>query len=139
MRLPRVEVGGWDLVGTAAADRVLVGAAVRAVATRRGRLPPGGRGARTGAPDTAALEALVGTPGVFGAWSLPRGRAPAPGMASTAGLALTVCYLDRPPVEVATDLAPGPGRPVGRTGSRTPLLAGPFERVVPGEWDRHLP
>ena len=56
---------------------------------------------------------------------------------STAGLVLTVCYLDEPPIEVAERLAPEVA--VRAAAGRTPLLAAPFEIVVPGQWDRHLP
>jgi len=138
MRLPRVQVGGWDLIGTAVADRILVGAAVAPWRPAAGvyllveQLTP------TGEADTIDLEELVGAPGVFGAWSY-RGAEPRhPMMASTAGLVLTVCYVDDAPVDVAAGLRPVLTRRWA-DGSRTPLLAGPFERVVAGEWDRHLP
>ncbi len=84
------------------------------------------------------LDGLVASPGVAGAWSYA-GAEPRHGrLDSTAGLTLTVCYLDEPPVDVAAELAPVL---VDRwaDGRRTPMLAAPFEMVVPGQWDRHLP
>jgi len=138
MALPRVQVGGWELDGRLAADRVLVGAAVLPWRPASGVYLLVERCDGTGSQRPASLEALVRVPGVAGAWSFsgaePRHRR----LASTAGLGMTVCYLDRSPVEVAAELAPVL---VDRwsDGSRTPRLAAPFELVVPGRWDRHLP
>lgn len=138
MRLPRVQVGGWNLIGSAVADRVLVGAAVVPWRPAAGVYLLVEQSTRTGSTDPTDLEDLVGTPGVFGAWAYSGAEPRHPMMASTAGLVLTVCYLDDAPVDVAAGLGPILTRRWA-TGARTPLLAAPFERVVAGEWDRHLP
>ena len=140
--LPRVQVGGWTLDGVMAADRVLVGAAVLPWRPARGvyilieRLddastvdPADGPGDR--------LDGLVDVAGVAGAWCWSGAEPRHDRLESTAGLALTVCYLDEPPIEVAGRLAPELA--VRAATGRTPLLAAPFEIVVPGQWDRHLP
>jgi hypothetical protein len=138
IRLPRVQVGGWNLVGTAAADRVRVGAAVLPWRPASGAYL---LVEEVGGPepfDPAELSVLVDVPGVIGAWRYAGAEPRHPRMESTDGLVMTVCYLDRPPADVAADLAPVlDGR--WSTGSRTPWLAAPFELVVPGQWDRHLP
>ena len=138
MRLPRVEVGGWDLAGTAAAERVLVGAVVVPWRPASGIYllveEAGGREAS----DPADLGALVGVPGVVGAWSYAGTEPRHPRLESTAGLVMTVLYLDEPPVGVAADLAPVLDDRWS-AGSRTPRLAAPLELVVPGQWDRHRP
>ena len=133
--LPRVQVGGWRLDGMLAADRVLVGAAVAAVATGSWRLPAGRAGHRRRPPD--ARRALVAVAGVAGAWRWI-GASPHERLEGTDGLTLTVCYLDDDPVEVATRLAPVLADRWA-TGGVIPLLAAPFEAVVAGAWDRHLP
>ena len=138
MQLPRVQVGGWDLVATTAAGRVLVGGAVMPWYPCSGvyllvERAAGPEPARPGTPDE-----LMAVPGVAGAWTYAGTEPRHPRLASTAGLAMTVCYLDRSPTDVAADLAPVLGDRWS-DGSRTPLLAAPFEMVVADGWDRHLP
>jgi hypothetical protein len=125
--LPRVQVGGWKLAAVRAADRVLVGAAVLPWRPARGAyllVEPLVEG-MGGAADLASLVAVAG---VAGAWRWT-GAALDERLDATDGLALTVCYLDDDPVAVAARLAPVEGA----------LLAAPFEAVVAGAWDRHLP
>lgn len=137
--LPRVQVGGWKLDRSMAARRVLVGAAVLPWLPATGihvvleRLD-----GRPGAETAHWLEAVVDTPGVAGAWSYVGMASSHRRLESTDGLAMTVCYLDGPPIEVAAELEPlvadrwADGRVTG-------LLAGPFELVVPADPDRCLP
>jgi hypothetical protein len=131
--LPRVQVGGWRLDGAQAAHRALVGAAVLPWRPARGAYLLVER-----STDAAAhLDALVAVDGVAGAWRWV-GASPHERLEGTEGLTLTVCYLDDDPVEVAATLAPVlADRWAG--GGVVPLLAAPFEAVVAGEWDRHLP
>ncbi len=138
MRLPRVQVGGWNLVDRVAADRVLVGACVVPWRPASGIYLLVERAAGAGAPAPAAPDALTSVPGVTGAWTYVGGEPRHVRLESTAGLVMTVCYLDRPPVDVAADLAPVL---VDRwaDGSWVPQLAAPLELVVAGQWDRHLP
>lgn len=137
MALPRVQVGGWRLVAAAAAELALVGAAVLPWRPAAGvyavveRISPG---------DTAGdddIDSLSEVPGVAGVWRWAGDKPRHERLETTAGLDLTVCYLDEPPVGVAPRIADHL-RP--RWSERvTPLLAAPFELVVPGHWALHLP
>jgi len=138
MALPRVQVGGWELVDTRAAPRVLVGAAVVPwrpalgvfVLVERNVSPPGTGG--------DGLDRLVDVPGVAGAWCWAGAAPRHERLDSTAGLGLTVCYLDGLALEVAPALGPVLARRWAE-GKLLPLLAAPFELVTPGQWDRHRP
>jgi hypothetical protein len=138
MRLPRVAVGGWDLVATAVADRVRVGAAVVPWRPAAGAYLMVERVDPSATTTESGPGPLVRAPGVFGAWQYGGTEPRHPRMESTTGLVLTVCYLDAPPVEVAGEMETVLARRWAG-GSVAPLLAGPFERVVAGEWDRYLP
>lgn len=137
--LPRVQVGGWNLDRTVAASRVLVGAAVVPWRPARGayvlveQLEAGHE-----AGFTDRVDSLVAAPGVVGAWcysgAMPRHER----LESTAGSALTVCYLDESPIDVAVGVQ-SVLADRWADGRVTPLLAGPFEAVVPDQLDRHLP
>ncbi len=135
--LPRVQVGGWDVDRTAAAERALVGAAVVPWRPAAGayivveRVDPG-----VGLDDH--LAALTSVDGVAGVWRYSGVEGRHLRLESTAGLILTVCYLDGPPVEVAAAVG-AVLRSRWAERAVTPLLAGPFHAVVPFEWDRHLP
>jgi hypothetical protein len=136
MLLPRVMVGGWELVGARAAPRVLVGASVvpwrpatgvYAIVERiRGPVPGGG------------LDELVAVPGVAGAWCWAGAEPRHERLDSTAGLGLTVCHLDGDPIAVAGAMGEVMDRR-GADGALVALLAAPFELVRAGEWDRCLP
>ena len=106
MTLPRVEVGGWDFAGAAAAARVLVGAAVVPWRPGTGAYVLMERGDAAPTPDPDGLRALVGVPGVAGAWTWTGSEPRHPRLGATVGLTLTVCYLDGPPVDVAEALRP---------------------------------
>lgn len=139
MLLSRVQVGGWTLERTIAAPRVLVGAAVLPwrptsgvyVLIERRELGPGEGGVDW-------LEPLVAVGGVAGVWCWSGAAPRHERLDSTEGLAMTVCYLDDEPVPVAAALAPVLE---ARWADRAvvPLLAAPFELVVPADVGRHLP
>jgi hypothetical protein len=136
--LPRVQVGGWDLVGSLAARRVLVGEAVLPWRPAAGVYVLVEQVGAAPASDLAdGLDALVAVAGVAGVWwwsSASRHER----LEATEGLDLTVCYLDEPPGSVAEALRPVLERRWAG-GAIVPLLAAPFATVVAGDWDRHLP
>ena len=137
--LPRVQVGGWNAKPGRRRRSGPRGGCSAAVATDGGRLCRG-RTARSGRRSGTLRRARTPRLGARGCrrMELVGCGTPAQRLETTAGLALIVCYLDGSPTDVASGLAPVlEDRWAG--GRLTPLLAGPFEVVVPGEWDRHLP
>ena len=129
LRLPAVELGAYDLAGTAAAPRVLVGADVIPWRPARGAYVLVEQG-------VAAAGALTEVPGVAGTWWF-RGE-PASPPDDAAARQITLCYLDDDPVAVATQLRPAlearwADHPV------VPRLAAPFLVPVEHDWARHLP
>lgn len=139
MLLPRVKVGGWTLERTIAAPRVLVGAAVLPwrptsgvyVLIERREPGPGDGGADR-------LEPLVAVGGVAGVWCWSGAAPRHERLDSTEGLTMAVCYLDEDPVQVASALALALSHRWA-DGPVVPLLAAPFEVVVPADVGRHLP
>jgi hypothetical protein len=137
--LPRVQVGGWTLAATVAAERVLVGGAVVPWRPASGvyvivERHPAGQAARA----LDGLDDLVAAAGVAGAWCWVGGRPRHPYLDATDDLALVVAYLDEPPLAVAAVL----GEVAAQRGDGDDvelLLAAPFELVVPGQWHAHLP
>ncbi|HKY65870.1 MAG TPA: hypothetical protein VJM49_05850, partial [Acidimicrobiales bacterium] len=120
----------YDLAGTAAAPRALVGADVIAWRPARGVFLLVERGATSPA-------SLVDVPGVAGVWWY-RGASDQPAGADVDGLQISYCYLDDDPVATAERLRPALGsRRSG--GDGTPLLAAPFHVPVDYAWDRHVP
>jgi hypothetical protein len=132
LRLPAVELGGYELVGRAASLRVLAGADVLPWRPARGAYLL----IESGGADNDLAE-LVDVPGVAGIWRY-RGARPYPRLADTTALHLTVCYLDDDPVQVAGRIA-GDLADRWRSGEVVPMLGAPFEVVVPWAWDRALP
>ncbi|MCU1374160.1 MAG: hypothetical protein JWO68_1446 [Actinomycetia bacterium] len=132
MRLPSVELAGWRLTGTRAAGRVLAGADVLPWRPARGAFLLVEQGA------AAAADDLVAVAGVAGAWTYEGTGSLHDRLADTDGLHLTVCSLDDDPVVAAHQLVPALDRRWA-SGATTPLLAAPFESVVPWAWDRSLP
>lgn len=144
LALPRVDVAVYERLGARAAARVLVGADVLPwcwsagiyLIIERMSHPTDGH------PHSGELEGLADVPGVAGVWRF-RGtdRYRPDRLASHADLRLTVCYLDGAPVAVAGRLADRLQRRWERRSSDglEPLLAAPFEIVVPPDWHRHLP
>lgn len=130
--LPSVELGGYELAHTAAADRVLVGADVLPWRPHRGVLLVVERGV----PPSA--DGLLEVDGVAGCWTFTgRGDLHAR-LADTGGLTFTIVYLDDDPPTVAGRAAPMLTNRWAESGI-TPLLAAPFMTVVPWEWDAALP
>jgi len=125
LRLPSVELGGYRLDAMDAAEHALVGADV---------LPwRPTRGAYVLIEDGAPCDpGLLDVAGVAGWWQFAGTDDLSDRLAATAGLTLTLCYLDDDPVAVALALKP-------RLAGRAPLLAAPFVTVVPWAWDRALP
>lgn len=132
VRLPAVELAGYELAGKAASPRVLVGADVLPWRPSRGVYLLLEQGPLT------TTEALVEVPGVAGTWSFEGSSLLHPRLAGTAGTHLTVAYLDDDPAATARRLA---DVLAGRwsSGALVPLLAAPFVTVVPWAWDAALP
>lgn len=130
-RLPSVDSGYFSLVGKLAADRAAAGADVIPWRPSRGVYLLLEQGA-------ASPEALTAASGVAGIWwhagkSVPGADAP-----KQPGLQLSYLFLDEDPVDVA-------GRLRSLLDQRwsseavVPLLAAPFQTLVPFEWERFLP
>jgi hypothetical protein len=124
VRLPSVEVGEYQLAGTVAAPRVVVGADVVPWRPAAGVYLLLERGA-------AGATRLSEADGVAGVWWAT--RADGDGVTQ-----LTYCFLDDHPVAVAGRLQALLAER-WRTGGVRALLAAPFFTVVPDAWDRHLP
>ncbi len=129
-RLPTVELGVYELAGTAAAPRALAGADVIPWRPARGVYLLVER-------DAGSPANLTEVPGVAGVW-WSTGAASPLASADTTGLQLTYCYLDDDPIETAARLA-GVVAERWTDGRADPLLAAPFHTVVPYDWGRHLP
>lgn len=130
MRLPSVELAAYDLAGTAAAHRVLVGADVSPWRPASGVYLLVERGA-------APAADLTEVPGVAGVWWSRRNDQQPP-EAAGGTLQITYCYLDDDPVAVADRLRPAVERRWAG-GGVVPLLAAPFHVPVDLDWGRHLP
>ena len=132
VRLPPVELAGYELTGKVAAPRVLVGADVLPWRPCRGVYLLLERG------KVATPDVLLEAPGVAGAWSYEGTATLHPRLAGTEGAHLTVAYLDDDPAATAGRLAEVL---VARwaSGAVSPLLAAPFVTVVPWAWDAALP
>lgn len=141
LRLPSVDLGVFDLVGTVAAARAVAGADVIPWRPTRGvYLILEGGVVEEGHVEqgTASPAALVDVPGVAGIWWHEGGVGTPPFETDHRGLRLTYCYLDDDPVEVADRLR----SPLSQRWSEAelvPLLAAPFHTVAPFDWGRHLP
>lgn len=131
MRLPAVELGGWRLAATVAAGRIRAGADVLPWRPARGSYLLIEEG-------HAPPDRLVAVAGVAGCWQFEGTGSLSPRLADTAGLHLTVCYLDEDPAAVAESL-----RPVLESrwaeGNVAGVFAAPFTTVVPFAWDRSRP
>ena len=136
--LPWVQVGGWDLIGSAAAPRALVGAAVLPWRPATGAyvLVERRRAGHGSSPSDA--DAFLDVDGVVGHWTWAGATAPHPRLGDTDGLSLTVCYLDQNPLDVAARMGPLLAERWSDPGV-SPQLAAPFHAVRAGEWDRSLP
>lgn len=131
LRLPSVELAVFDLVGKAAAPRVVVGADVVPwrpalgvhLLIEEGERSPAG---------------LVEVPGVAGVWWFRGREGPAPFATDHRGLQLSYLLLDDDPVAV-TDRLRGPLADRWTGGDLRPLLAAPFHTIVEHDWARYLP
>ena len=132
LRLPSVELGAYDLLAKVASPRAMVGADVLPWRPAQGAYLLVEEGV-AGDGDEALLE----VDGVAGLWRY-RGRPGDTRFASTEHAHLTVCYLDGDPAATAARLAEVlPAR--WASGGAVPLLAAPFEAVVPWAWGAALP
>lgn len=136
--VPRVQVGGWDLVGSLSARRVLVGEAVLPWRPSTGAYVLLEEVRDVAASDLAdGLDALVSVPGVAGVWWWSGAPGRHDRYDANDDLALTICYLDSPPIEVATSFVSVVH--ARRAAGLTPLLAAPFVAVDPTRPGAHLP
>jgi hypothetical protein len=134
--LPGVELAAYELVGSVAAERVLVGADVVPWRWATGAYLVVEQTADDGGGE---LDDLVDVPGVAGVWRLAGTDTRRPDrFTPRAGSVLTVCYLDDDPVTVAGALHHRL-RSRWDAGRARPLLAAPFHVVAPPDWSRHLP
>jgi hypothetical protein len=130
-RLPSVHAAYFKLVGKVAARSAIAGADVIPWRPARGVLLIVERGGQS----PAALAAI---PGVAGIWWHQGADAPEPGFSDNTGLQVSYCFLDQDPVQTARSLR-GPLEERWKGGEVAPLLAAPFQVLVPFEWDRYLP
>jgi hypothetical protein len=124
----RAHLSGPFLVdGTAAAPRVLVSAEAVPYRPNRGVYVVVAEGDEPGV-DTPGLDigAALEVPGVAGVWTF-RPRDDFAARWKTGRRTVTVCWLDGEPLAVA------PGLDARLSGA--PAFAGPFETVVPWQWD----
>ena len=130
--LPLVERAVYRLDGTAASQRIKIGADVLLWWSAKGVYFMIERG---GSP----VADLLDVPGVGGAWW--GGAEPMDPPFCTrdnSGLHVSYLFLDDEPAEVARRLRPRLEQRWSETGNE-PLLAAPFHSLVAYEWDRYLP
>ncbi len=132
LRLPLVELGGYELAGMVASPAARVGADVLPWRPHRGIYLLLEQG------PAVSTDALVGVGGVAGLWSYEGRGSLHPRLASTEGARLTVCYLEDDPPAIAQRLAAVLAER-WTSGEVVPLLTAPFVTVVPWQWDRALP
>lgn len=131
LRLPPVELAGYELVGKVAAPEALVGADVVPWRPARGVIVLIEQG------DADGFDG-VDASGVAGAW-IYRGTAQMhPRLAPTDGLTMTVLYVDDDPAVVIRRLS-APLTQRWADGAVEPLLAAPFVTVVPYDWSAAVP
>lgn len=130
-RLPSVDNGYLRLAGKVAAPKAIVGADVIPWRPARGVYLIVEEG-------SASPANLVDVEGVAGIWWHHGGPPPRPGFRDNTGLQLTYCFLDHDPVETAQRMRE-PLKQRWSTAHVVPLLAAPFQVLVPFEWARHLP
>jgi hypothetical protein len=130
-RLPSVDSGYFSLAGTLAADRAAAGADVMPWRPSRGVYLLLEQGASSPA-------ALADVPGVAGIWWHAGKSASTEDARELPALQLSYLFLDEDPVEVAEHLRDLLDRR-WKSEAVSPLLAAPFQTLVPFEWERFLP
>lgn len=130
-RLPSIDSGYFALIGKSAARGAVAGADVIPWRPARGVYLILESGAEPAA-------ALTDVPGVAGVWWHEGGQSPAADIPGNAGVQLTYCYLEEDPIATAQRLRPVLEHRWAKSGVQ-PLLAAPFQVLVPFEWERHLP
>lgn len=130
-RLPSVDAGYFRLAGKVAARRAIAGADIMPWRPTRGVYLIVERGA-------VSPAAITDVAGVAGIWWHKGGTPPTSGFRDNTGLQLTYCFLDDDPVATAQRLRQ-PLEQRWATGEAVPLLAAPFQTLVPFEWERYLP
>ena len=116
----------WD--GAGGSDPVRTGPGANGQGTRRGFT----RAARAAADDELAAS-LVGAAGVAGVWSFASSRRLDRHSWETGERSMTLCYLDDEPLAVAPHLDDMVHK--ATAGGATVVFAGPFETIVPWQWD----
>ena len=130
-RLPSVDSGYFALKGKSVARGAVAGADVIPWRPARGVYLI----LESGAEPAAALSDV---PGVAGVWWHEGGQSAAADVPGNAGVQLTYCYLEEDPISTAHRLRPVLERRWAKSGVQ-PLLAAPFQMLVPFEWERHVP
>ena len=134
----RSQIGLYELAAKKASRRALVGATVLPWRPARGVYLVIERVA-AGAERPELLAEIIETPGVAGFWRYRgSGRRWGERFADRTDLSATVFYLDEEPTKVAGTLAAGLAHR-WEGGAIVPLLAAPFEIVIPWQWERSLP
>jgi len=130
--LPTVERAVYTVRGRAAAPRIKAGSDVLPWWPVKGCYLLIERG-------EAPAEALTQVEGIGGVWWASAEPLEPPLVTrDIAGLQITYCFLDDDPPVVARSLRPVLEQRWAATGVE-PLLAAPFQSVVPYDWDRYLP
>ncbi len=152
VRLPPVELAGYELVAKSASPRALVGADVLPWRPCRGvyllleqsptddlaTTRPQKRGPFVARSGGEVVGALADVPGVAGVWSYEGTGSLHPRLTGTDGLRLSIAFLDDHPPTMASRLDDVLADRWA-DGSVVPLLATPLVTVVPWAWDAHLP
>jgi hypothetical protein len=130
-RLPSIAASYFKLAGKLAAAKAIAGADVMPWRPARGVYLIVEQGSQSPAR-------LIDVPGVAGIWWHEGGAQPVANFPDNSGLQVTYCFLDDDPVATAKRLR---ARLEQRWAMHAvaPLLAAPFQTLVPFEWSRYLP
>ena len=131
--LPMIQRAVYRFDGAIAAPRIKAGADVLPWWPPRGVYLLVERGA---APVSDLID-VAGVAGVWWATGIPKGEPFSVGADNT-GVQVTYCYLDDDPADAGRRLRPVMEKRWADAGV-VPLLAAPFQAIVPYEWDRYVP
>ena len=134
-RLPPIDAAYFSVAGKVAAAAAIAGADVIPWRPARGVYLILERIIEQSSTTPAEF---VNVEGVAGIWWHEGGAPPLSGFADNSGLQLSYCFLDDDPLLVAQRLQE-PLQQRWSNGLVEPLLAAPFQVLVPFEWDRYLP